>query len=131
VHNDNAEVTSCRRDWERAVGDLWGVAQKCSSSDWDGYGADPVKEETGRLARSFLEALPRGKLAPAVSAETDGHLTFEWYRSDGRTLSVSLSFEGKLHYSALLGHDKVFGTEPFVNDIPRSILDLIERMHSA
>ncbi|SPE60105.1 conserved hypothetical protein [Verrucomicrobia bacterium] len=108
--------------------ELYTVAQECHVSDWDSQGAVPVDEDTYQAAYRFLEALPLGVAAPSIGAEPDGHLTFEWHRSPRRTLSVSVSPERELHYSALLGPREAYGTEPFFGDVPSVILDLIGRV---
>jgi hypothetical protein len=104
------------------------VSQECSRNDWDGYGAAPIAEETYLQAHAFLDALPLGTSAPSVGAEPDGHLTLEWHQSPRRTLSVSVSPEGDLHYAALVGPSKAYGTEPFLGEVPQTILDLIHRV---
>jgi hypothetical protein len=114
-----------------AFEDLQSVAQECSSPNWDGYGAAPVVQEAVGQAYRFLTALPLGTSAPSVGAEPDGHIVFEWYHSPRRTLSVSVSPEGELHYAALLGLRKIHGTEPFFGKVPQGILDLIRRVISA
>ena len=98
-------------------------------ANWDGYGAEPVSEEAYRIAYRFLEALPIGTPAPAIGAEPDGHVTLEWYRSPRRTLSVSVSPEGELHYAALLpGPKKEYGTVPFAGDVPSRVLEFIREV---
>ena len=104
------------------------VAEECDAPNWDGYGAAPVAKQTYAHARSFLDALPIGTPVPTVGAEPDGHLTFEWYESPRRLLSVSVSPEGELHYAALIGPAKAYGTEPFAREAPQAILDLIRRV---
>jgi len=104
------------------------IAQECGAANWDGYGAALIQEDTFLQACAFLEALPLGTPAPSVGAEPDGHLTFEWYRSTRRTLSVSVSPEGDLHYAALIGPAKAYGTEPFLGEVPQVILELIYRV---
>lgn len=111
--------------------ELYSVAARCRVGDWDGYGAAPVSVDVYALASQFLRALPLGIAAPSVGAEPDGHLTLEWYRSPRRLLSVSISPEGDLHYAALLGPNKAYGTEAFFGDVPRPILDLIHRVQAA
>jgi hypothetical protein len=74
--------------------------------------------------------MPLGFPNPSVGAEPDGHLTFEWHRSSRRTLSISVSPEGKLHYAALLDSSKAYGTESFLGTVPKIILDLIHRVCS-
>src|SRR5438874_2336037 len=113
------------------LNELCSIAEECQAPDWDAQGAAPVAEATYRLAYRFLESLPLGILAPSVGAEPDGHLTLEWHSSARRTLSVSVSPEGDLHYAALLGASKAYGTEPFFGDAPKSILNLIYRVMAA
>ena len=112
-------------------GELSQTVEECSEPNWDGYGAQPVSDGTYHLAHKFLEALPLGTPAPSIGAEPDGHLTVEWYRSPRRMLSVSISPEGELHYAALLGDSKAYGTEPFFGEAPRAIVDLIHRVMAA
>jgi hypothetical protein len=111
-----------------AVEELYRVYLDCVDSDWDGYKALPVSEVTYRAAYRLLDALPLGTPIPSFGAEPDGHLTLEWHRSPRRTLSVSVSPEGELHYAALVGASKAYGTEPFFGDVPNTILDLIDRV---
>ena len=113
---------------EAAAEALRGVAEECSSTDWDGYGAAAIEQETIRQAERFLNALPLGMIAPSVGAESDGHITFEWYQSPRRIVSVSISPEGDLHYAALLGYSKTYGTEPFFGEIPSDVLKLARRV---
>ena len=115
---------------EAATEELRGVADECSSVGWDGYGAAPVEQKTVWQAERFLDALPLGMVAPSVGAEPDGQITFEWYQSPRRILSVSISPEGDLHYAALLGYRKSYGTEPFFGEIPSDVLNLVRRVVS-
>jgi hypothetical protein len=117
--------------WKGVFNELFNVAEECKTPNWDGQGAASVMEETYRLAFRFLEAFPLGVPAPSVGAEPDGHLTLEWYRSPRRTLSVSVDPEGDLHYAALLGPSKTYGTEPFFGDVPKAIMDLVSRVMTA
>ncbi len=105
--------------------------EECREPNWDGYGAQPVSEETYRLALQFLQSLPIGMAAPSVGAEPDGHLTVEWYRTPRRTLSVSITSDGELHFAALLGSAKTYGTELFTGAVPKVVTDLIHRVTAA
>jgi hypothetical protein len=110
------------------IDELSSVARHCGAANWDGYGAAPVAEQTYEQARSFLDALPSGTPVPSVGVEADGHLTLEWYRSPRRLLSVSITPEGDLHYAALIGPARAYGTERFLGETPPPILDLIRRI---
>ncbi len=104
------------------------VFEECREPNWDGFSAQPVSDETYHLAVEFLKALRFGTPAPSIGAEPDGHLTVEWYRSPQRTLSVSISPHGELHFAALLGLAKAYGTEPFIGEVPKFICDLIDQV---
>lgn len=108
--------------------DLEHVAEECGEPDWDSYGASPVLQETIFEAQQFLRSIPTGTPRPTLAAEPDGHVTFEWHVSPNRTLSVSISPEGELHFSAVIGSSRCFGTEPFLGEIPDPILDQIKRV---
>lgn len=114
-----------------SLNELNQVLLDCRHANWDGYGAAPVSGCTFQSAYAFLDALPLGTPAPSVGAEPDGHLTLEWHRSPRRTLSVSVSPEGDLHYAALIGSGKHYGSEPFYGEAPKVITDLIQRVLAA
>jgi len=111
-----------------SLNELYRIFEECRQTNWDGYGAAPVSVRTFRSAYEFLEALPLGTLAPSIGAEPDGHITLEWYGSPRRTLSISVSPEGELHYAALLGASKAYGTEVCFGEVPKEIIDLIRRV---
>lgn len=113
---------------DRAFEELFVVARECRTPNWDGHGAPPIASEAVTHACRFLGALPLGIPAPSVGAEPDGHVTLEWHHSLRWTLSVSISPEGDLHYAALLGSSKVYGTEPFFGETPSRILELIRQV---
>lgn len=116
---------------KKTVDELWLRFEECREANWDGYDADPVTEETYQFAAQILRALPLATAMPDIGAEADGHLTMEWYRSPRRTLSLSISSKGELHYAALIGGSKAYGTEPFFGEIPETIMNLINRVMTA
>ena len=107
---------------------VWG---ECKYPNWDGYQALAVSEEVFRNAYRLVESLPIGLPLPSVGAEPDGELTLEWYHSPKRTLSVSITADEFLHYSALLGPNHTNGTIAFFGELPAEILTLIERVHGS
>ncbi len=111
--------------------DLEQLAEECSRHGWDGADAEPVHPGSIRLAATLLRALPLGSTRPTVGAEPDGQVTFEWYASPRHVLSVSVAPDGNLHYAALLGAVRQYGTVPFFGDMPAAILDLIRRVGRA
>ena len=113
---------------KKALYDLQELMYITNNDSWDGYQAKAVPAESFERAVSFLAALPGSVEVPSVSVEPDGHVSFEWYKSPHRTLSVSVSPEGDLHYAALVGPSKAFGTEVFAGRLPDQIHDLIDRV---
>ena len=107
------------------------VWDECREPNWDGYDAMPVTQDTLRNAYQFLEAMPADVPAPSIGAEPDGDLTLEWHQSPRRTLSVSVTPGCDLHYSALFGSRRSYGTETFFGDIPEIVLGLIRRVDAA
>jgi hypothetical protein len=114
-----------------AFEELLKTFEECRQPNWDGYGAQAVREETCHVARRFLAALPLSTPAPSIGAEPDGHITAEWYESPQRTLSVSISPGGELHYAALVGAERICGMETFQNNIPQLVRDLITRIETS
>lgn len=114
------------------VGDeLATVWEDCRQPNWDGYQARAVSQDALRNAYCFLESLPLGFPPPSIGAEPDGDLTMEWHHSARRTLSVSVTAAGELHFAALFGPNRVWGTEAFFGDVPDNILNLIRRVYAA
>jgi hypothetical protein len=112
-----------------AIDELGAAWEECRQEGWDGYSAQPVTQDTLRNAYIFLEALPLGVPVPSVAAEPDGELAFEWHLSARRTLSVSVTPDGDLHYAGLFGPNRVYGTEAFFGRIPETILNLVRRVY--
>jgi hypothetical protein len=104
------------------------VYTQCRTPHWDAHGAEPVKCETHQHAHRFIDALPAEYPLPAVGAEPDGHITFEWYHATDWLLSVSASPEGMLYWAALLGDEDPRGSCRFNGDVPETILYWIRRV---
>ncbi len=113
---------------EQARQELCQLADDCSMPNWDGYGANAVSPDAYLQAYRFLESLPLGIEIPSPGVEPDGELTFEWHHGPQHTLSLSVSEDGDLHYAAIVGSNKTYGTEAFFGDIPAAILELISRV---
>jgi hypothetical protein len=105
--------------------ELYEIAEECAEEGWDGENAKPVTKAVFDEGFRFLKSLPLSTTVPSVSAEPDGQITFEWYHSTSRVLSVSTDSDGFLHYAAIIGPKKAHGSEPFVTGMPRVIIDLI------
>ncbi len=107
------------------LADVW---EECREPNWDGYNALAVSWGSVQNAQRLLLALPLGTKMPSVSAIPSGNITLEWHHSRRRSMTVSVTSDGDLHYAALLGPGRTCGTEPFFEEAPRMILDLIARV---
>ena len=101
------------------------IFEECSSENWDGDRAKPVSKETLRNARTFLESLPSGTEPPQTGAEPDGAISFEWYSSPEKVVSVSINSGGQLHYAAIAGGRRMHGEDLFSSGISDNLLELI------
>lgn len=120
-----AEVFGLDSPLRAELEELW---SECQSPNWDGHHALPVSRGSLLHTYQFLESLPLGFRPPSLSADPDGQLTLEWYKSPSRLVSISVDPDGVLHYAGLLGANRRYGTETFYGEIPDEILRLIREI---
>lgn len=96
--------------------------------NWDGDGAKAIDAITTETAAGFLLQLPAHIPAPEITADTDGEISFEWYKERYRTFLISMGANRKISYSGLIGSEKWFGVVTFADGIPESIIQGIERV---
>jgi hypothetical protein len=95
---------------------------------WDGYGAKAISEATFNRAYAFLRSLPVTLPRPEVVPEPTGTIAFEWQRAPNVVFSVSIQDGYPVAYAGLFGLSKTFGTEWFISEFPRSLLQHIGRV---
>jgi len=108
--------------------ELGEISNLCRVANWDGHGALAVSQDTLMAVYCLLESFPIGYPPPSIGAEPDGQITLEWYKSPRKTLSVSVDSNGYLHYAALSGPNKLFGSMAFYNEMPQPLLRLISEV---
>lgn len=123
-----AEIRFSTLGHNEAYDELLEVWEKCRRADWDGFGAKAVEPETFRIAYQILKSLPLGFPRPSLGAEPDGHITLEWYKSPSRTVSVSVDPENSLHFAALFGRNKSYGTLDFFDTVPLELIHLVREL---
>lgn len=104
------------------------AARMYSNKDWDGYGALAVSLTTFIKTLEFLASLSVHVKLPDISAEPDGSMVLEWYRSPEWIFSVSINSDGKIDYAAIFGDAKHHGSMYFSGDVDRDILNMIGRV---
>jgi hypothetical protein len=129
---DTYSVGLLRKDACPSVYDeLENVVAECTNQGWDGDEAQPISEEAINNARLFLDALPLRITPPSVGAEPDGYLTLEWYSSPRHLLSISIGAENQIYYACKLGERKSHGSELFFGNIPKILIDLLNRVEQS
>lgn len=103
------------------------IQERCSSSGWDGYNAQPITKGELAAAIRFAELLPDGIVQPEIIPEPSGQLGFLWSIGQGMSFSVTPGVNGNLVYAGILGKKEISGQVPFNNEIPQEItLNLFE-----
>jgi hypothetical protein len=106
----------------QALAEVQSTFEECAEPDWDGYGAQGVRPETYAQAVRFLLALPTTVPKPEVTAEPDGEIAFEWYRSGACVFVVSVGEGGILTYTFRRGRRKAWGVTFLEDEVPRDVL---------
>ncbi len=123
-------TVSLGSDRQESLGELYEVLRECGRSDWNGYGSQPVSFATYERAKQFLLVLPREIRKPEVSADPDGEISFEWYKSPSHVFSVSISGNNEINYAGLFGASRAYGSEVFHEEIPQVVLAHVRRVAS-
>lgn len=78
-----------------------------------------------------LGALPAGVPLPAIVVESGEEIGLDW--QDGSRSVLSLTIDGTpfIGFAALIGHETHHGRAPFAGDLPKTITDLLRRVHPA
>jgi len=102
------------------------VMRDGSRSGWDGYGAPAVSFATAGNALEFIRRIPPSVPLPEISTTSSGDITFEWMKTARRIVTVAISENGEVHYAALNGLRKTFGSYPMNGSFEPVLADLIE-----
>jgi hypothetical protein len=106
------------------------VCSEASLENWDGYGAKVICQNTCSNAVKFIRMLPVDFPIPKIDAEPSGGILFEWYRGIGQVFSAIVESSSKITYAGLFSGNKTYGVEYFENEIPKQILESIQRVYS-
>ncbi len=121
VTNDDSEIFQ----------NLASLMESCSSDNWDGYDAKAIDFDSYSEATRFAQTFPKTIPLPDVTVEPDGEIAFEWYRQPRRVFSISIGSRNVITFAGLFGLNKVNGEEYFGDEIPKTILDNLERLYSS
>lgn len=114
---------------QRLVEELAALTVQGSVALWFGHDASPPRRESVEAATRFLMLLPARFLDLEISPELDRGITFDWYRSDDRQLSITLDARGQLFYAAMLGPiERMSGRLAFADALPDEIARILLRI---
>jgi hypothetical protein len=107
--------------------ELWNLFEDCNTENWDGYGAKGITPESLNVGLEFLDQLPAFVANPEVTADPDGEISFEWFKSDDMILTLSVSSERKIAFAGIFGQERPHGIENFGLEIPSTVLMYLSR----
>jgi hypothetical protein len=120
-------------DWRPVVhAKIEDIAVKCSTADWDGYGALPIDDDSKRTALHLVEILPGDLPAPEVTADPDGEISLFWDFGPHYLFTLSVGGSGIISYAGILGKGvKRHGEEPFRGDVSKILVESIREISQA
>ena len=124
------ETTTNEKRLMEALTDLEEIFKECGMSNWDGYQAKPLTEAAYKDVLKFLEMIPLNLPMPEIVPEPNGTIGLEWSIGKRLIFAISLSGKGTIHYAALFGADKNYGTVEFLDSLPSVVLENIRRLYS-
>jgi len=111
--------------------DLHALEAECSDEGWDGQDARAISSASIELVARLLKGLAVGTNRLSLGVDANGWVTMAWHHSPRWTLSVSVTGDGWLHYAALLGSERHFGTVAMGDRLPSVVATLAERVSRA
>lgn len=115
----------------QSISNLRRVAAECAEDNWDEYGAIAVSEAVVLRAEAFIRALPESVVAPEISAEPDGQISFDWLPSRTRTFTLSVNSGNRLAYAWIDGANRGNAAETFERGIlPARLIHELRNIYS-
>ena len=114
---------------QRLFDELQALLDPEATTIWHGDSTNRTSLDSWIAAVQFLSVLPPSFLDLEVSPDLDGCVSFDWYQSKDRQLSISFAGDGRIHYAAILGAvDRVSGRLAFHDSVPEEIIRLLRRI---
>lgn len=114
--------------YEHSLTKLNAASASALEPGWDSYGAQSLSFGSYTQALRLIRALPTTTPVPDISIEPDGEVELCWSVGARRVMTVSVSSVGRLSYAALFGESKSYGAEFLGSEIPRPILENLQRV---
>lgn len=135
TNNPFANLSSRSVTWERnsqLIQELFEIFSECSTENWDGYEALPIKKQAVMEAERFVTNMPIFVPDPEIVPEPSGDIGFQWSFGEDRILAVSFEGRNIVTYAAILGSSErtKYGKEIFNDSIPQEVVQGIEEISS-
>jgi hypothetical protein len=130
VRKEILKSFSLGESYKDALSALCEIAGQAAVSNWDGYGAAPINSLAIQQAFRLLKILPSTFQSPELSVDPDGEVSFEWHLEPRRVFSISVGPYGELSYAGLFGRSDAHGTEYFGDELPKPIVENLNRLFS-
>lgn len=107
------------------------IIDECSDPGWDGYDAQPIREEAYIETRRLIRSLPTTSFIPMpdITPMPNGEIALEWSKGKRRIFVASVSGNNELTYAGLFGMNKAHGTEYFGDTLPSVLLENLKRIY--
>ncbi len=126
--DNTISVTAYPARLEDIISEIIELAATANVNNWDNEGAKAITHIAIRDAINFVVMLPSKISFPEVCASSNGAIDFEWDFDDCRC-NVEIFGNGKIVYAGYLAEDdREYGTKPFKTAIPKTLINLLERM---
>jgi hypothetical protein len=94
----------------------------------DSEGVEKLELFTIFNALELVNLLPTRLPIPEVDIDPDGEISFEWYRSSNKLLSISIGQDGRLAYAGRLGLKRISGIDYLGEQFPNELAAFIEKI---
>lgn len=123
MHEAPSIMLGWRADLRSRIAEIYHERRK---HGWDGYDADPIRQDALNSAFTLVALLPEEVNKPDIVPESNGRISFEWQGEPGNIVSVEVG-NNKLVYASVIDAEiKRHGQEPFCNRFPSEVLSLLK-----
>jgi hypothetical protein len=105
------------------------IAEECNVSGWNGYNSHPINTRTIEMARFAGSMLPHWVPKPDITPESDGEISFSWYKGPEHQFSFSIGEKGNVSYAGVLGNEKIFGSATIGSSLPFAVIDTLQQLY--
>lgn len=130
IHTEDSKPAGRIDARDELAKQLKDFASEYSITNWDGYGAKPIRAGCVKDALYFIERMPTWLPVPDLAPDPDGCISFDWTFGKSRALSVSFSGNGTIFYASILGDSirKRNGVEVLNEDVIQEIVGLVNEI---